>query len=138
MAHGPRLPNPDRYRLPSNINVFVDPNLGSNSNDGLAAGAGNALQTLQAVWDLAADNFDRAGTNDVLISGATAAYAAGIATDKQPVGCWGSQSVQINLNGGVITGTLSFGAASGFGGYVQVQLFNMILQSTAGNTLEPM
>ena len=56
-----RVLRPERWRLAAGVTVYVDPAAGNNANDGLAAGAGNALATFAAARDLVCQSFDFAG-----------------------------------------------------------------------------
>lgn len=133
--------SPGRYRLAAAATFFADQSSGSDSNDCLASGSG-ACATLQHLWDLVADNIDCNG-QAITLSAASATWTAGIATDKQPVGCAGPQSVTLNGNGGTIAETtgnaLTFGSnktsAAQWSGISQVTLTNFTLKSTVASGL---
>lgn len=57
---------PNRWKFPSAPSFYIDPSAGSNSNDGLAPGAGNAFLTIQAMVDFLADHCDFAGLQPVI------------------------------------------------------------------------
>lgn len=78
---------PKRWRLAAAVTFNVDPVNGSDTNDGLATGAGNALATFQKCWDNIADSLDLAAQNVTCLSVASASYTnAGIKTFKTLVG----------------------------------------------------
>lgn len=57
---------PGRYRPSSTLTLFVDGSLGSDSNDGLAAGSGGAFLTFGAATTALFNNIDKAGQSIVL------------------------------------------------------------------------
>lgn len=56
-----RILRPERWRLAAALTVHVDPAAGNDANDGLAAGAGNALATFAAARDRVCQALDFAG-----------------------------------------------------------------------------
>ena len=56
-----RILRPERWRLTAGVTVHVDPAAGDDANDGLAAGAGNALATFAAARDRVCGAFDFSG-----------------------------------------------------------------------------
>jgi hypothetical protein len=66
---------PERWRLPGSITIYVDGTNGNNANDGLAAGVGNALASMQAASDLVERAIDTAGFT-VTVQVANGTYTA--------------------------------------------------------------
>ncbi|SRR6266404_468062 len=77
--------DPGRWRLTGGPTVFVDVTNGNDSNDGLAAGAGGAFQTLQKAWNTIVKNWDLQGFV-VTIQLADGTYTSGIVSNLGPVG----------------------------------------------------
>lgn len=77
--------------------LFVDPALGSDSNDGLAAGTGGAFLTVQKAWDIATDGFDL-GAGSLIIQLADGTYTSGIISQKPMHGGGAFQNVVIKGN----------------------------------------
>lgn len=69
-----------RWRLPANTSFFFDNTNGLDTNDCLAAGAGNACKSPQGLWNLLAKNIDLNGFNPTLQSAAGQTYTT-LATD---------------------------------------------------------
>lgn len=87
-----------RRRLAADLTLFFDGSAGSDSNDGLAAGAGHAFQTLQHAWDYAADNLDLAGKTLTIQAAGSQTYTnAGLQTQKPMVGQAAIDSVVLDL-----------------------------------------
>lgn len=76
----------DRFRLLQATTINFD-SVGLPNNDGLATGAGGALPSIQAAWDLAADMFDANGQSLTFLSVASATWTnAGLLTNKPILG----------------------------------------------------
>lgn len=109
---------PGRWRLPTATNLYFDPVNGSNSNDCLASGAGNACATAQYVWDTAANSLDLAGKT-ITLQGASGSYAnAGLLTSQPMLGSSGPFGVIVDFGGGTISmtnGASCFEIGSGVG-----------------------
>jgi hypothetical protein len=58
--------NPGRWKNPSTQTVHVDKTNGNNANDGLASGAGNAVQDAQHAWTNIAYLWDTQGTVPII------------------------------------------------------------------------
>jgi hypothetical protein len=93
---------PGRWRFTGAVTLNVDPINGLDTNDGLATGAGNALQTFQKAWDMSADNFDLNSQTLTILSAASQTYTAGISTGKPQFGLAGASSAVINCNGSTV------------------------------------
>jgi hypothetical protein len=91
----------NRWKLAGNRTLFVDAALGSDSNDGLASGAGNAMQTLQgAIITLVQDQFDlwAFGAPQVTIQLADGTYTGGVHYPGITTGGSGNASILIKGN----------------------------------------
>lgn len=95
-----------RWKLTAALTLNVDP-AGSDSNDGLATGAGGALATIQKAWDTAADGFDLAGQQLTILSAAGKTYTAAsvLSTGKAMIGATGMAAVTIDGAGSTATVT---------------------------------
>lgn len=96
---------PGRYRLTAATTVYFNQSAGSNSNDGLAAGASNAFATLQFAWDTAATQFDLAGQTLTIQAASGQTYTTGLTTSTPMVGSIGATGVIID--GGTSTFSLA-------------------------------
>lgn len=138
----------NRAKAPATtLGLFTDFANGLDTNDGLAAGAGNAKKTAQACLDTIGNDFDFAGWSG--ISGepggptlATCNMLAG-STDTQPVhfatagvvGAAGAAAVLLQGNGGVATLQPASGDVLGLFLNSRLQLKNLTLATTNGNLL---
>lgn len=68
---------PDRWALTGDVTLYVDGANGDDANDGLAAGSGNALATIQAAADLIGRTLDPT-IHQVTISVAAGTYTGGV------------------------------------------------------------
>lgn len=73
-----RVVRPQRWKLAANTTLYADGTNGNDSNDGLAAGAGNAFLTPQKAVDLIESEIDTAGFS-VTVQLANGTYASGVA-----------------------------------------------------------
>lgn len=91
---------PDRWVLPSAITINVDNSLGSDSNDGLATGANNAMLTIQGAFNLIQSQWDFNGFIVTILT-TNATYTSGIVVLP-----WtGAGQVILNLGGGTLSVT---------------------------------
>ncbi|WBL75591.1 hypothetical protein I3J27_21395 [Bradyrhizobium xenonodulans] len=77
---------PQRWVLPANTTMYIDVTNGSNSNDGLASGSGNALASFQQAYDNAADRIDF-NSKILTFSVANGTYTSGINSQKGLIAC---------------------------------------------------
>ena len=67
---------PSRWSPAGTTNIYVDANVGSDLNDGLAAGAGNAVQNIQAAVDRIQSSFD--GSFNIQLAAAVHLVGSGV------------------------------------------------------------
>ncbi|MDQ2083197.1 hypothetical protein RA307_23685 [Xanthobacteraceae bacterium Astr-EGSB] len=65
---------PQRWKLPANTTIYFDKTNGADTNDCLAAGAGNACETPQRAWDIASNEIDLNGRSILLQSASGQTY----------------------------------------------------------------
>jgi hypothetical protein len=133
----------NRYKVPSgNFNLFTDFALGLDTNDGLAAGTGNAKKTIQACLDTIANDFDFTGWSGILgETGGPTIAACNLASGSTDslgvhfsahafVGAQGGAAVLIQAAAG--TATITSSTSDGIGLFLssRVQLKNVNLAST--------
>jgi hypothetical protein len=114
---------PYRWKLSGAITINVDQGVGADTNDGLATGSGNALQTDAAAWSAVQNQIDPAGFA-VTILHANGPYTT-------PVNLSGPQAPNSNIifDGGGQTFNVTGNAFQVFGGS-QVTVQNIVLQCT--------
>jgi hypothetical protein len=94
------LSNPGRWKFPSNETIFIDNTNGNDGNDGLASGAGGAIQTFGRLNTIITNQFDMQG-HTLTASLATGTYTNSV-VDYTNVG---GGVVNINGNGSTLSGT---------------------------------
>jgi len=145
-------PSFQRWKVPNNTTIFIDCNNGSDSNDGLAAGVGNAFQTfngalrvaLKDLWDLRGTSSYPIGTIFVQLA---ANAVAGVPTSNAyslghlafaPVGGEGRGMIIINGVAGasntVVISDTSGGNIAAFGGAMNVTLANLQIGQTGAGS----
>lgn len=90
-----------RIRCTADLNLYFDRTVGNDGNDGLAAGAGHALATLQRAWELAANEYDLAGYGlNIWQSGGLITYTnAGLFTRQGIIGAKGPRFIKLDMGG---------------------------------------
>jgi hypothetical protein len=99
--------NPGRWRLTANTSFFIDGSLGSDSNDGLASGAGGAMLSMMAFNNIVTKQLD---TQNVIV---TLSFAAGQTWNNLVlnVNTVGGGTVSLLGNGGTLNSSVSNTAA---------------------------
>lgn len=126
----------DRWKLAGNtLNVYADFANGLDTNDGLAAGAGNAKKTIQAALDQASNDFDFSSISSSVsivfvnvLAGSTDTQGVHLAAHAF-VGAAGRSAVVVDGGAGA---TISTTSTDAFGAFcnVQFELRNMTLKTT--------
>lgn len=120
--------SPGRWLLTSNVSMYVDASLGSDSNDCLATGAGGCASVSAAVTAIY-NSIDLAGSFSVTVNvpGAVSMDASHVVAVAGPfVGATGANAaaaviIDMNNTGVLTTTTTSAAISATFGGNIQVQ-----------------
>lgn len=124
---------PQRWRLTGSVTVYVDLTNGADTNDGLASGSGNALQTIQAAANMVWKQFDL-NAQAVTIQLAAGTYTTGVTFTGVPVGqgtvtLSGDTGTPSNV---IISTTSAIGITAVSGAQVNVQ--GLKLQTTTSGS----
>ena len=88
--------NPGRWSVPTTVTLHVDKTNGSNSNDGLAAGSGAAVQDAQTAWNIQQYQFDNNGTSPIIAMALGQTHTVALSMGGSPVG---TNLVQLSPDG---------------------------------------
>lgn len=88
--------DPGRWQMPAQITFHVDVTNGSNSNDGLATGAGNALQTAQAAYNYIMNQADTQTTSPIIAMTCAQTHTAALQMGGVPLG---TNLIQVSPDG---------------------------------------
>ncbi len=131
------LPRTQRWQAPGGVTLNVDPVLGSDSNDGLATGVGNALLTTQAALNILLYQVDcRGGAPTILLANGTYSGSAALVTGGGAI--LGNTEITIKGNAGQAASVLwqvpASGTAIGFfiKDYLALELDNMTISGASG------
>jgi hypothetical protein len=121
-----------RWQMPPMQNFYVNPSLGNDANDGLAAGDGNARATLQSMFNEIFAAVDFSGNQATINLAAGTTETGGVHFSAHAlVGGQGGAALKIDGGAGATISTTSTSALGFFEG-VKVQISNLTLITTTG------